>query len=132
MERSISKPRPAVHNGRDLSYGLRSKSAAQRAVLAAEDGDGPLYIFRPTNAQRAKLFKVSPQTLAAARALPPVERDKVKRGLRRLIEPKDPVKAAVRMIGTDADVVRILVELGPDRVYHALEEITRPMSEAAE
>ena len=49
------------------------------------------------------------------------------------MEPVDRLKAAIGVIGTDDDVVvRLLVELGPERVYRALEEITRPMREAAE
>jgi hypothetical protein len=128
----IPQATPAVHIGRDLAYQLRNKSAAQRAVIAADDGDGPVYIFTPTVTQRAGLYKVSPRSLAYARALPLVERDRVKRGLRRLIEPQDRLKAAISVVKTDVDVVSILVELGPDRVYRALEEITRPMREAAE
>lgn len=133
MERSISQTRPAVHFGRFLALQLRKKSAAQRAALAAEDGDGPLYIFKPTNAQRAKLFKVSPATLAAARALPPVERNKVKRGLRRLIEPQDRLKAAMRVISTDLDnIERVIVEIGLDRVLSTIDKLTAPALEAAE
>jgi hypothetical protein len=101
-------------------------------VTAAEDGDGDLYIFKPTNAQRAKLFKVSPATLAAARALSVIERDRVKRGLRRLVEPQDRLKMVVRMIGTDEEVERLIVEIGVERIYAALDAITRPQLEAAE
>ena len=102
-------------------------------MIAAEDGDGPLYIFKPTNAQRARLFKVSTRSLAAARSLPRVERDKVKRGLRCLIEPKDPVKAAVRIISSDAGAIeRVIIEIGLDRVLSTIDRLTAPALEAAE
>jgi hypothetical protein len=120
---------PTVHIGRDLAYHLPNKSAAQRAVIAAEDGDGDLYIYQPTKAQRAKLFRVSPRSLAAARALTAIERDRVMRGLRSLIEPQDR-KAVVR---SDADVERLIVDIGADRIMSVLDKITRPMMfEAAE
>jgi hypothetical protein len=128
MESHISNPKPAVHFGKGLAYELRNKSAAQRAVIAAEDGDGDLYIYQPTNTQRASVYKVSPVTLAAARALPPVERDRVKRGLRPLIEPQDRLNAAI----SDDDVVRVLNEIGCDRVWRVLDMVTMPTPVAAE
>ena len=135
MEGSISNTRPAVHFGRDLAYELRNKSAAQRAVLAAEDGDGPLYIFKPTNAQRAGFFKISIPTLTAARALPPAERERVKRGERPLIEPQDRLKAAISVIDTDDHAVGVLIEMiGFDGIMGALDRLTAPspVLEAAE
>jgi predicted xylose isomerase-like sugar epimerase len=126
---SQNKYRRAVHVGRDLAYQLRNTTAAQRAAIAAEDGDRHLLILKPTNAQRASVFKVSTRSLAVARALPSAERELVKRGLRRLVEPQDR-KAAVR---TDADVERLIVEIGPERVMSLLDKITQPMMfEAAE
>jgi hypothetical protein len=132
MTHHIAKTKTGVHFGPDLAYQLRGKSAAQRAVLAVEDGDGPIYILNPTNAQRAGLFKVSPGTLARARSLPPDQRKLVKQGLRHLVEKQDRVAAAICVIRNNNDgVVRLLEALGAEHVYRALDRITAPMMQVA-
>jgi hypothetical protein len=130
MNRHILQTTPAVYAGKSLSYELRNKTAAPRAALAA--GYDDLHIIGPTRKQLAALFKVVPNTLAVASTLPPLERDRVLRGQRPLVEKQDRVKAACRVIDTDDDVVRVLFEIGPECVYRALDKITSPMLDAAE
>jgi hypothetical protein len=113
-------------DGPGLAYALRGKSAAERAVIAAEYGDEALWILKPTKAQRARLFKVSTPTLNAALALPPEERARVKRGLCPLIEPKDRLKAALSAVKTDADVVCVINEIGFNHVWLVVDRMTQP------
>ena len=118
--------------GHALSWQLRRRTAAQRAVLAAIDSAGELTINSPTLGQLAALYGISRPTLNKARALSPEKRLRVLAGTRPLDMPQDRMNSAAPKARNDTDVVQFIVEIGPERVRRALDWLTAPMSQAAE
>jgi hypothetical protein len=95
---------PHVHlDGRRLAYELRGKTAAQRAVIAAQylaDGH-KIVLYSPTEKQVASLFRVSVATLDAAKALGPAELAAVYWYCAPLVSPTRKLERDIVTVGTD-------------------------------
>jgi hypothetical protein len=102
---SYTDPQLRVHhlNGRDLAYELRGKTAAQRAVLAAEytADDHKVVLHFPTEKQVAALFRISVATLDAAKALKGPERAAVFHRLSPLVNPTKKLERDIAAVGFD-------------------------------
>ena len=113
----IHSPRKKV----DHHHRLESRSAEARALFALELMAGAA---RPTAAQAAAAVRMSVSYVNTARRATVLQRHDLAHGrlkLSALHHRRRPV--------TDADVERIVIGIGPDRIMSVLDKITAPMRE---
>ncbi|MCK1447752.1 hypothetical protein IVB34_34440 [Bradyrhizobium sp. 2] len=124
---STIAPTANQYDGRQLCRRLRKLSPAERALLAHDLEQGS--ISNLTGPQCAALAQVSLSYLNSVRRASAEERERLALGCVSLSCLHNQYR---HRTATDADVERIVVKIGPDRVMRALDAITRPMAEAAE
>src|SRR5262245_56636199 len=111
---SYTNHQQRVHHlsGRELGYELRGKTAAQRAVLAAQycADDHTVVVYDLTEKQLAALFRISVPTFDTAKALDQSERATGFPGL-------SPVVSPTRRLERD------IAAVGIDRAFSALERV---------
>jgi hypothetical protein len=123
-------PAPREIVGRRLAKRLAQGriSPTHAALLALELECGALWLHHLGRRQAQRLTGANLRHVTSLRRASAEQREQVKKGLLPLAEltPRAPG------VPTDADVDRVVRELGADRVMAALDRITRPSLVAAE
>jgi hypothetical protein len=110
-------------NGRKLSRRLkRELNPTHRALLAFELERGALWVHHLSRRQAQKLTGANQRHVTSLRRATEEERERVKKGLLPLGEltPRAPV------VPTDADIDRVVCQLGAERVMQSLDRLTAP------
>jgi len=111
-----------IHLGRDLARRARKGSATERALLAVEATGADVY--RLTLKQAATLAGANYTYVAALRRMTPLERTAVKAGRIKLSNCVNHRNKPV----TNADLDKLIAMIGADRVFAALDRLTRPIA----
>jgi hypothetical protein len=114
-------------NGRKLSR-KRELNPTHRALLAFELECGALWLHHLSRRQAQRLTGANQRDVTSLRRASAEQREQVKKGLLALAEltPRAPV------VPTDADVDRVVRQLGAERVMQSLDRLTQPTLVAAE
>jgi hypothetical protein len=116
------KPAIWVRLGRDLARQAREGSAIERALLAVEITGAN--VFALTAEQATALAGANYTYVAKLRRMTPPERAAVEAGRIKL---SDCVNYRNRPV-TNADPDRLIAVIGADRVFAALDRVTRPVA----
>jgi hypothetical protein len=120
---SVSKkPTVQIHLGRDLARQARKGSATERALLAVEATGADVYRLTPK--QATTLAGANYTYVAKLRRMTPLEQAAVEAGRIKL---SNCVNHRNKPI-TNADLDKLIATIGADRVFAALDRITRPVT----
>lgn len=108
--------------GRDLARQARKGSATKRALLAVEAIGADVYRLTPK--QAVTLAGANATYVAKLRRMTPLERAAVKAGRIKLSHCSNHRNKPV----TDTDLDKLIAMIGADRVFAALDRITRPVA----
>ena len=114
---------PIIVSGRQFSRRLKKLNAGQRALTAYGLNVGELQLSSYTKPLSAAMARVSVSYLNTVAHASDAERQLLACGCLALSELHNKYRRPV----TDADVERLIVEIGPDRIMSALDKITQPM-----
>jgi hypothetical protein len=122
-------PTPSSINGRQLAYRLQKLNSAKRALLARDLECGAVHLQNLTRPQAATLTRVSVSYVNTVQRASLEERKRLACGLLTLSALHNKHR---RQPVSDADVERIVIKIGADRVMSALDRITAPVLVAAQ
>jgi hypothetical protein len=121
---------PITVAGRQFSRRLKKLNAGQRAVLAYGLNTGALHLSTYTKPQSAALAEISVSYISTVAHASPTERDLLSYGWLKLSDLHNQKKR--QSVTTDADIERMVVEIGFDRIMAVIDRLTAPVLEPAE